>query len=162
MTAITFMLVTISSAMFLGTLVLVLIGGRGRSGHNMSEYLVGGMFNHLFGATALAKPTGVYVALYTSDPTPADIGAEVLADDYARQPITFSPASDGVVVNATEIRWPKAKTAWGKVTHVGIRDALTGGNLLWGGPWMWRSGNGRVEGGAQFVVDASALEISLH
>ena len=109
----------------------------------------------------MAKPTVVYVAYYTSDPTPDDIGLEVQADDYTRQPIMLGPVSDGIIRNATEVRWPTTKTAWGNVTHIGIRDALVGGNLLWHGRNGWVRGNGNGKAGDRFMIGVGLLEIKL-
>ncbi|WP_010278789.1 phage tail fiber protein [Paenibacillus senegalensis] len=82
-------------------------------------------------------PETVYVALYTSDPTQADTGQEVDGGGYARVAITFSdPVISGLVAvtsNSTELEFPIAANGWGQVTHIGIRDAATGGNLLYHG-----------------------------
>ena len=76
--------------------------------------------------------TGVaaYVALYTTDPTDADTGTEVSGGGYARQLAGLSAPSDGVSSNASDIIFPTATADWGTVTHLGLRDAATLGNLL--------------------------------
>jgi len=71
-----------------------------------------------------------YVALYTTDPTDADTGTEVTGGSYARQLAGLSAASGGVSSNAADITFPTATASWGTVTHVGLRDAVTLGNLF--------------------------------
>ena len=75
-----------------------------------------------------------YLALYTTNPTPNDTGAEVAGNAYARQEIEFTaPSAEGgaiTIKNAAEIRFPVATGNWGTITHVGIRSAATGGNLI--------------------------------
>jgi hypothetical protein len=53
---------------------------------------------------------------------------------YARQAITFGAPSNGVTTNSAAIEFPQATGSWGTITHVGIRDALTTGNLLFHTP----------------------------
>jgi len=76
----------------------------------------------------------VYLALYTSNPTGNDTGTEVSGGGYTRQPITFSaPALEGgkqTIKNDAKVEFPVAEGDWGTITHVGIRDAATGGNLI--------------------------------
>jgi hypothetical protein len=48
----------------------------------------------------------------------------------ARQSITFGSPSNGVTTNSAAIEFPQAGGSWGTITHVGIRDAETTGNLL--------------------------------
>lgn len=101
-----------------------------------SDYLEAQLINAIFRATPFVSPTTIYMALYTSDPTEADVGAEVLAagTGYARQAVTFSAPADGVTSNNAQVSFPVATLGWGTITHVGFRDALTGGNLLVYGP----------------------------
>lgn len=76
----------------------------------------------------------VYLALYTSNPTASDTGTEVSGGGYARQAITFSAPSDdsgkrAIKVNV-EVQFPVATADWGTVTHIGIRTAASGGDLI--------------------------------
>lgn len=105
---------------------------------NMSNYLAAALLNSIFRGQAMTFPTNVYVALYTSDPTKNDTGQEVTGGGYARQQVVFSSPveEDGkqVIRNSADVVFPVAEADWGTVTHVGIRDAATGGNLLYFGP----------------------------
>ncbi len=98
----------------------------------MSDYLKDKLINHVFRATGYPVPTTVYVALYSTDPTSADVGTELTGDGYARVSTTFDApvAGSGTSQNAADITFAAATANWVTMTHVGIRDALTGGNLL--------------------------------
>ncbi len=97
----------------------------------MSNYLETALINATLRNTSYTSPTTTYLALYTSDPTDADTGTEVTGGSYARQAITFSSPSNGVTSNSSAIEFPTATASWGTVTYVGIRDAVTSGNLLY-------------------------------
>jgi hypothetical protein len=97
----------------------------------MSNYLENALVNATLRNTAYTSPSAVYLALYTSDPTDADSGTECSGTSYARQSITFGAPSNGVSTNSAVIEFPQAGGSWGTITHVGIRDASTSGNLLY-------------------------------
>lgn len=100
----------------------------------MSNYLENALINVTLRNTAYTTPTTVYLALYTSDPTDADAGTEVAGSAYARQAITFGAPSNGVTTNTAAIEFPQATGSWGTVAYIGIRDAVTVGNLLYHTP----------------------------
>jgi len=100
----------------------------------MSNYLENALINVTLRNTAYTTPTTVYLALYTTDPTDADTGTEVSGGSYARQSITFGAPSNGVSTNSAAIEFPQATGSWGTVAYIGIRDALTTGNLLYHTP----------------------------
>jgi len=81
--------------------------------------------------TSYTSPSVVYIALYTSDPTDANTGTQVSGGSYARQSATFGAPSNGTSTNSAAIEFPQATASWGTVTHIGILDALTSGNLLY-------------------------------
>lgn len=103
----------------------------------MSNYLEEAILNAVFRGQSFTPPSSVYVALYVDNPTENDTGTEVSGGGYERQEVTFSaPTQDGsraVISNQTEIVFDVATDDWGTVTHVGIRDAKDGGNLLYYG-----------------------------
>jgi hypothetical protein len=100
---------------------------------SMSDYLENALLNAVLRNTSYTSPSQVYIALFTSDPTDAGTGTEVTGGGYARQPITFNAPSNGQVTNAADILFPVATASWGTVTHIGIYDAASGGNLLFHG-----------------------------
>lgn len=96
----------------------------------MSNFLENALINATLRNTAYTSPAAVYLALYTTDPTDADAGAEVVGNGYERQAITFGAPSDGVSTNSAVIEFPQATGSWGTIAYIGIRDASTAGNLL--------------------------------
>jgi hypothetical protein len=99
----------------------------------ISNYLENALINAVLRNIPYTSPAAVYLALYTSDPTDANTGTEVTGGSYQRQQITFGAPNDGMVSNSNEILFPVATANWGTVTHIGILDAATGGNLLFYG-----------------------------
>jgi hypothetical protein len=124
----------------------------------MSNYLENALINVTLRATAYTAPTTVYVALYTTDPTDADTGTECSGTSYARQAITFGAPSNGVSTNSAAIEFPQAGGAWGTITHIGIRDALTTGNLLYHSPL---DASKTIATGDVFRVASGSLSVTL-
>lgn len=79
-----------------------------------------------------------YVALFTTTPNDAGGGTEVSGGGYQRQAVSFSaPASASPgrkITNDADILFPEASINLGTVTHVGVFDAVSGGNLRFWGP----------------------------
>lgn len=99
-----------------------------------SNYLENALINAVLRNTSYTSPATVYVSLYTSDPTDADTGTEVSGGSYARTAVTFGAPSNGVSTNSADVTFPTATASWGTVTHIGIHDASTAGNLLFHTP----------------------------
>jgi hypothetical protein len=97
----------------------------------MSNYLENALINGTLRAISYTAPTTVYLALYLTDPTDADVGTEVSGGSYVRQSITFGAPSGGVASNSVAIEFPQSTAAWGTIQYIGIRDNLTTGNLLY-------------------------------
>lgn len=103
----------------------------------MSNYLEVELRKHLFRTGSFTKPTVLAISLHTADPTDAGTGAEVSGGSYARVELnpldanwTAASATDGVTDNAAAIEFPAPTADWGSITHFGIWDAATAGNLL--------------------------------
>lgn len=81
------------------------------------------------------RPTAWYVGLFTAAPNDAGGGTEVSGNGYARQAVTFAAATSGAgtTANTNDVVFTAAGGAWGTITHIGIFDADTAGNLLWHG-----------------------------
>ena len=94
-----------------------------------SDYLENKVLLHVFGGSAYSAPGTLYLALYTSDPGDDNSGTECSGTAYARQTIAFTVVNDTASNNAA-VEFPTAGSSWGTITHVGILDALTSGNLL--------------------------------
>lgn len=127
---------------------------------NISDYLENKLIDHSLGTSTYTKPTTAYLALFTTSPTDANTGTEVTTSGsaYVRQTITFSAASGGTTSNSSTVTFPTASSNWGTLTHAGIYDASTVGNLLWWGPLTVSK---IVNTGDTFQVNAGALSISL-
>jgi hypothetical protein len=124
----------------------------------LSNYLENALINVTLRATAYTAPTTVYLALYTSDPTDADTGTECSGTSYARQAITFGAPSNGTSTNSAAIEFPQAGGSWGTITHIGIRDALTTGNLLYHTPL---DASKTIATGDVFRVASGSLSVTL-
>jgi len=115
----------------------------------MSNYLENKLIDQLFrGQTAPATST-LYVGLLTSAPSDAGGGTEVSGGAYARVATasslanwagtqaagssTASSGTGGQTSNNAAITFPTPTAGWGTVTHFGIYDAASGGNLLFHG-----------------------------
>lgn len=96
-----------------------------------STYLKNKVIKHVLGEASFTMPTNVYLALYTTDPTVADTGTEVTGGSYARQQLSFATAVDGAKASNTSETFSTMPAC--TVTHWGIRDASSGGNLLYFG-----------------------------
>jgi hypothetical protein len=98
-----------------------------------SDYLENAILDHVLGTSALSSPT-VYISLYTSDPGETDSGTEVAGNGYARLTASFGAAASGSASGPTvATEFTAAGGAWGSITHFGIHDAVTSGNLLYYG-----------------------------
>ena len=95
-----------------------------------SNYLENALINAVLRNTTYTSPATVYVSLYTTDPTDADSGTEVSGGSYARTAVTMGAPSNGVSTNSADVTFPTATASWGTVSHIGIHDASTSGNLL--------------------------------
>jgi len=122
-----------------------------------SDYLENKVLDHVFGGNAYSAPGTLYLALYTSDPGDDNSGTECSGTSYARQTIAFTVTND-TASNTSAVEFPTAGSAWGTITHVGILDALTSGNLLAHGAL---TASKTVAQGDVFRVPAADLDITL-
>jgi hypothetical protein len=129
----------------------------------LSDYLEQALINHIFRGTAYTGPGTVYVALYTAAPSDSGGGTEVSGGAYARQAITSNttnwsaPGTGGTSSNNNAITFPTATASWGTITHIGILDASSGGNLLMHAALT--GGSVTVNSGQVFSLPASQLTI---
>ena len=79
-------------------------------------------------AYTVAQPK---LALFTTDPTDDGSGNECDWTGYARQNISFGTIANGVANSTGTVTFPAVAGADVTVTHIGIYDANTGGNLLY-------------------------------
>lgn len=124
----------------------------------LSNFLENELIDHILRNASWASPTTIYVALYTDDPTDADVGTEVTGGSYARESVAFGAPSDGATDNSSDITFTTATASWGTVTHVGLRDALSGGNLLFHSPL---AASKAIGNGDTFKLNAGDIDVSL-
>lgn len=112
-----------------------------------SDYLENKFIDWFFRGQTLTPPTTIYVALLTAAPSDAGGGTEVSGGSYARTGVTgalanwagtqsagstvASTGTGGQTSNNAAITFPAPTGNWGSVTHMGLYDASTAGNLLY-------------------------------
>ena len=96
----------------------------------MSDYLENEILDHILGTGAYTMPTTVYVGLSTGSFNDDNSGTELTGNNYARESISFGAATSGTASNDAAVEFNAATGSWGTVSHFGIFDALTSGNLL--------------------------------
>jgi hypothetical protein len=124
----------------------------------MSNYLENALVNATLRNTTYTSPAAVYAALFTTDPTDAGSGTEVSGGSYTRTAITFGSPSNGVTTNSADVTFPTCTAAWGTVTHMGIYDASTSGNLLYHTPL---DASKTVDSGDIFKISSGNLSVTL-
>lgn len=103
-----------------------------------SDYLENRLLDHVLGGPTYNRRPKVYLSLHTASVGDDGSGAECSGGSYQRAEVdnnstNWPPAVAGSKSNGTLIQFPRATAAWGNVTHFGIWDASSGGNLLrWG------------------------------
>lgn len=115
----------------------------------MSDYLENKLIDQLFRGQAAPTTSTLYVGLLTAAPSDTGGGTEVAGGSYGRVSVGSSLANwagtqsagstaassgtGGQTSNNAAITFPTPSAGWGTVTHFGIYDAASGGNLLfWG------------------------------
>jgi len=96
----------------------------------MSDYLENEILDHICSVGAYTMPSNVYVGLSTGSFGDDGSGTELSGNNYARKEATFSAASSGTTSNSGTVEFNAATGSWGAVSHFGIFDASTSGNLL--------------------------------
>lgn len=99
-----------------------------------TNYFEKRVLNTMLGTRATGYAT-LYLALFLSNPGETGTGgSEVAYAGYARQAVAFSaPAAmnGGIgIANVADVTFPVAPVSVGTVTHIGLMDSLTGGNML--------------------------------
>jgi hypothetical protein len=124
----------------------------------MSNFLETALVNATLRNTSFTSPATVFVALYTTDPTDANTGTEVTGGSYARQSATFAAPSNGASTTNADVTFPAATANQGTITHFGIMDALTAGNLLYHG---LLNNSKTIQTGDILIIEAGNLTVTL-
>jgi len=104
--------------------------------------------------TNVARPSTIRAALFTS-PT-----NEVSGNGYSRQNITFSNGSNRGTSNTNTVNFTATGGNFGTITHIGLFDAQTNGNLLWQGPIV--GGGKLIENGDTLVIQTGSVTITVN
>lgn len=130
---------------FLASLALALFVCLPVQAQSLTDYGENKIVDHVFRATAFTAPTVLAVALFTSACSDSAAGTEVSGGSYARASLnpsvsnwkstqgTTSGASSGTggqTSNAAAITFPAPTGNWGSISHFGIYDATSAGNML--------------------------------
>jgi len=123
----------------------------------MSDYLENKVLDHVLGTTSYTMPTTVYIGLSTATFADDNSGTELTGGSYARQSIAFDAAASGTTDNTSAVDFPVATANWGTVSHYGLFDASSGGNLLVHGAF---ASSKTVETGDVLRIGAGELDIT--
>ena len=125
---------------------------------DFSNYLADKLIDATVRNTPYDTPEKVWIALYTTDPTKADVGAEVREPSYNRQEVVMSVPVDGKSENSAQIDLSEATSNWGLVSHIGIKDEAYDGNLL----YFTELENAKdILSGDQFKINVDKLKLTL-
>lgn len=126
---------------------------------SFSNYLETELLDHVFTNTAYTAPSTLYLALFTSNPAEDGSGTEVTTSGtaYARQTVTFTVSGNTATTDAA-VEFPTATANYGTVSHVGIYDASSAGNLI---AYAALTTSKAIETGDVFRVPAGDLDITL-
>jgi len=124
---------------------------------SFSNYLETKVLGHVFGGTAYTAAGTLYLALFTTNPAEDGSGTEVTGGGYVRQTVAFT-VTGNTASNTAAVEYPTASANYGTVTHVGVYDASTGGNLL---AYAALTSSKSIETGDVFRVPTGDLDITL-
>ena len=123
----------------------------------MSDYLENKVLDHVLGTTSYTMPATVYIGLSTGSFADDNSGTELSGGSYARQSIAFDAAASGTTDNTAAVDFPVATASWGTVSHYGLFDASSGGNLLIHGAF---TASKTVDSGDVLRISAGELDIT--
>lgn len=124
---------------------------------SFSNYLETELLDHVFAGNAYSAPAAVYVGLFTSNPDEDGSGTEVSGGSYARQAGSFTVSGNTATTTAA-IEFPTATATWGTITHIGIYDASSAGNLL---AYAALTASKAIASGDVFRIPTGDIDITL-
>ena len=129
-----------------------------------TDYLETKVLNGLLGGTNVTFNTKPYIGLLKSAPSDSSGGTEVSGTNYARVQCGASNQGDFVVgstgsaSNTGAFTFNDAQSNWGTVTHVGLYDSATSGNLLGYGAL---NTSADIQNGDIFKIPTSGFTVSV-
>ena len=124
---------------------------------SFTNFLETEILDHVFGGAAYTAPTTLYLGLFSAAPDDTGGGTELSGNAYARLPMAMT-ISGNTASNTDAEEFATATASWGTITHVGVFDASTSGNLLAYGAL---SESKSVGTGDVFRIPAGDLDITL-
>jgi hypothetical protein len=102
--------------------------------NNLTQYAQKKLLDHTMGRAAYTMPS-VHAGLFTSSPgETGSLAGEVIGGSYARVALTAKMGATtlgtGVALNTVAVTFPSPSASWGVVTHFGVMDAASAGNVL--------------------------------
>lgn len=131
-----------------------------------TDYFEKKILDYIFRNTSMGLDgTNVWVGLFTGAPSDSAAGTEVSGGSYARVAVVRTGAgwnaatgtTPALTDNTGAINFPTASGSWGTVTHFGIFDASTAGNLLY---WADLTASKTVASGDTASFAAGALDVT--
>ena len=126
---------------------------------SFSNFLETEILDHVFAGAAYTAPATLYLALFTAAPGETGGGTEVSTSGtaYARETVAFTTTGNTTSNNAA-VEYSTATASFGTVTHVGVFDAATSGNLM---AYAALSSSKTIDTGDVFRVPTGDLDITL-
>jgi hypothetical protein len=126
---------------------------------SFTNFLETEILDHVFAGAAYTAPGTHYLALFTAV-ADGEAGSvtELSGSAYARQSVAFTTSGNTTSNNAA-VEFPTATGSWGTVTHVGVYDASTSGNLM---AYATLSSSKTIDTGDVFRVPSGDLDITLN
>ena len=126
---------------------------------SFTNFLETEILDHVFAGASYTAPGTKYLALFTAI-ADGEAGSvtELSGNAYARQTVAFTTSGNTTSNNAA-VEFPTATGNWGTVTHVGVYDASSSGNLM---AYATLSASKTIETGDVFRVPSGDLDITLN
>jgi hypothetical protein len=140
----------------------------------MSDYLENKVIDWLIRGQSYTPPATLYIGLLTAAPSDTGGGTELTGNNYARASVasnmtnwagtqsagstTASSGTGGTTSNNGVINFNTPSNDWGTVTHFGIYDASTNGNLMF---WGALSASKAVFNGDAVSIQTAQLQIQI-
>jgi len=125
---------------------------------SFTNFLETEILDHVFAGAAYTAPSTKYIGLFTATPGETGGGTEVSGSAYARQSMAFATSGD-TTSNSSAVEFPTATGSWGTITHVGIFDASSSGNLM---VYATLTASKAITTGDVFRVPSGDLDITLN
>ena len=96
----------------------------------LSDYAENKVLDVLGANATFTAPSNVYLGLSTGSLGDDNSDTELTGNNYSRVSVSFGAAASGTMSNDAAIEFAAATGSWGSVSHWGLYDAASSGNLL--------------------------------